>query len=131
MKPDSIAAVFDRTEIDALRKMAGELEADAPDPHDAGWSKGLTLFEAFENMRYVVFVADSAERIVDCAPRIMLAADDRTLRETLTQANDILAGHTAKWWIKGTDETCGLVRGVLKELTIPALPMLPTPGVFN
>jgi len=119
MKPDSIAAVFDRTEIEALRTMADELERDAPKPHDSGWSKGLNLFEAFEDMRYVLFVADSPDRIVGCGPRLMLAADETTLRESLDRADDILRGHTVKWWIKGTDETRELVRGILKELAIP------------
>jgi hypothetical protein len=117
MKPHSIAAVFDRTEIETLRKMAGELEADAPKPHDAGWSKGLTFFEGFEDMRYLIYVAESPDRIVSCAPRFMLAADETALRESLTEADSILAGRTAKWWIKGTEDTCGLVRGILKGLT--------------
>jgi hypothetical protein len=119
MNPDSIAAVFDRTEIEALRKMSTELEADAPKPHDSGWSKGLTFFEAFEDMRYVVYVAETPSRIVGCGPRFMLAADESTLRESLAQADDILRGHIVKWWIKGTDETRDLVRGILKELAIP------------
>ena len=117
MKADSIAAVFDRTEIEALRKMAGEVEATAPKPHDAGWSKGLAFFEGFEDMLYVIYVAETSERIVGCAPRFMLAANEITLRESLTEANEILAGLTAKWWIKGSDQTCKLVRRILKELT--------------
>lgn len=120
MQADSIAAVFDRTEIEALRKMAGELEAGAPKPHDAGWSKGLLLFETFEDMRYLAFVADSPDRIVSCGPRFMLAPDETALREILGTADEILRGHTVKWWIKGTDETIGLVRSVLKELTTPS-----------
>lgn len=131
MQTDSIAAVFDRTEIEALRTMAGDLEADAPKPHDAGWSKGLTLFEAFEDMRFLVFVADSPDRIVSCGPRLMLAANEATLRESLTTADEILRGHIVQWWVKGTDETRGLVQGILKELAIPVLPMLSNSGVFN
>jgi len=119
MKPDSIAAVFDRTEIETLRTMARDLEADAPKPHDSGWSKGLAFFEGFEDMRYVIYVAETPARIVSCGPRFMLAANETTLRESLVQADDILAGHTVKWWIKGTDETRELVRTILKQLTTP------------
>jgi hypothetical protein len=116
---DTLALIFDRANLDTARKLVQELENDAPKPHEAGWSKGVALFESVEHMRYLLMVADGPGRVIGCSPRVAIGADDATLRAILEHTDGILSGRTVKWIIKCEPEAKQLVRDVLRELTTP------------
>lgn len=105
---DSMGIVIDRSGIEEARKCVQAMEemAAAPGHQHGGWSIGLTLFEGLENMRYLLMVCDSPERVENCAPTVGLCDRESVLRMALlTQCKGLGEGTATFWMCFGEDAT--------------------------